>query len=102
MYTKTHLLIFVFCLFRVGINKRPRAYTALIFLTPRAPQISMLMGRLGMFFCGINKRPFLPKCVLTLIHFNIEIWGVRGDLEKVISIGTGVYLSRPGIKIMKV
>ena len=62
----------------------------------------MLMGRLGMFFCGINKRPFLPKCVLTLIHFNIEIWGVRGDLEKVVSIGTGVYLSRPGIKNMKV
>ena len=94
---KTHLLIFVFCLFRVGINKRPRVSTVVVFLTPRAPPISMLMVRLGVFFRGINKRPFLTKRVLAQIDFNIEIGGCGGIQDELPIIGAGVYLSRPGI-----
>ena len=39
----------------------------------------MLMGRLGVFFRGINKRLFLQNRVLAQIHFNIEIGGRGGD-----------------------
>ena len=64
--------------FRVGINKRPRAETAVLENAPPAPPISMLRALAGMFAPGINKRPFLFTRTVAQNSFNIEIGGAGG------------------------